>query len=304
VVREGEEIPALVEKGPEIGPVAPANVLENGAVHFKGNGAGIQKEGEILVEQEAGQIGVLGLEGEFVAGLPALKEREPGGPDGHVDILVELILFVLFVGAPCLIAQESLVDFAEVTEPVERVGDGLLVKGIQRGFGGHFDGTDKAVFEELLHDPAFHHVADEKEGGVLFEVPLGLEVVEEFLEAALFALGEAVHFVEQNGPAVGRGGMDELADARVGQKGENGLAEGTAGASVARIELLDPVAFLLAHAVDHGRFADAWTANEKKRWVGAGLEPLAHRFLHLGMETASHLFGLAGPHSLLVVLSV
>jgi hypothetical protein len=215
-----------------------------------------------------------------------------------VDILVQVILFVLFIGASGLFAQESLVDFAEVAELVERVGDGRLIKGIKGGLGGHSDGTDEAVFEELLHDPALHDVTNEKEGGVLFEVPLGLEIVEEFLEAALLALGEAVHLVEQNGPAVGSRGVDEFADAGFCQKGQNGLAEGTAGAGVARIELLKPVALLLTDAVGHGGFADAGTADEKKGRVGASLEPLPHRLFHLGVKTTGDLLGLTGPHSL------
>jgi len=304
VVREGEEVPALVEKGPEIGTIAPANIVQDLLVQLIGDGPRLEKEGEILVEQEPGQIGVLGFEGEFVARLPALKEGEPGGPNGDVNVLVQFILFVLFIGAPGLFAQESLVDFAEVAELVERVGNGRLVEGVEGGLGGHSDGTDEAVFEELLHDPALHDVANEKEGGVLLEVPFGLEIVEEFLEAALLALREAVHLVEQNGPAVGGGRVDEFADAGFCQKGQNGLAEGTAGAGVARIELLEPVALLLADAIGHGRLADAGTSDEKEGRVGASLEPLPHRVLHLGMETAGDLFGLTGPHSLLVVLSV
>jgi hypothetical protein len=92
--------------------------------------------------------------------------------------------------------------------------------------------------------------------------------------------------------------MDELADTGFRQKGENGLAEGTAGAGMARIELLEPVGLLFTDAVGHGGFADAGTADEKKGRVGASLEPLPHRFFHLGMETAGGLFGLTGPHSL------
>jgi len=264
VVREGQEVPTLMEKGPEIGPVAPANVVQNLLIEVIGDGPRFEKEGEILVEQESGQIRILGLEGEFVARLPALKEREPGGPNGHVDVLVEFILFVLFIGAPRLFAQETLLDFAEVSELVERVGNGRLVKGIKRIFRGHSDGTDEAVFEELLHDPALHDVTNEKEGGVLLEVPFRLEIVEEFLEAALLALGQAVHLVEQNGPAVGGGGMDELADTGFRQKGENGLAEGTAGAGMARIELLEPVGLLFTDAVGHGGFADAGTSDEQE----------------------------------------
>jgi len=215
-----------------------------------------------------------------------------------VDILIQFILFVLFIGAPGLFAQESLVDFAEVAELVERVGNGRLVKGIEGGLGGHSDSTDEAVFEELLHDPALHDVTNEKEGGVFFEVPFRLEIVEEFLEAALLALGEAVHLVEQNGPAVGSGRVDEFADTGFCQKGQNGLAEGTAGAGVARIELLKPVALLLTDAVGHGRLANTGTADEKEGRVGASLEPLPHRLFHLGVETAGDLFGLTGPHSL------
>ena len=98
--------------------------------------------------------------------------------------------------------------------------------------------------------------------------------------------------------------MDEFADAGFRQKGENGLAEGTAGAGVARIELLEPVALLFADTIGHGRLADTGASDEKKRRVGAGLEPLTHGVLHLGMETAGDLFGLAGPHSLLVIHSV
>jgi hypothetical protein len=50
VIREGEKVPALVEKGPEIGPVAPANVVQDLLVELVGDGPGFEKEGEILVE--------------------------------------------------------------------------------------------------------------------------------------------------------------------------------------------------------------------------------------------------------------
>jgi len=188
VVREGEEIPALVEKGPEIGPVAPANVLENGAVHFKGNGAGIQKEGEILVEQEAGQIGVLGLEGEFVAGLPALKEREPGGPNCNMNILVQFILFVLFIGFTGALAQESLTDFSNVSKLIERFGDGDLVKCIKGLLLGHCDISYKAMLQKLLHNTPLHYITDKEKRCVILEGSFGLEIVQEFLETPLLSL--------------------------------------------------------------------------------------------------------------------
>jgi hypothetical protein len=38
VVREGEEVPALVEKGPEIGPITPANVVQDLLVELIGDG--------------------------------------------------------------------------------------------------------------------------------------------------------------------------------------------------------------------------------------------------------------------------
>jgi len=50
VVRKGEKVPALVEKGPDIGPVAPSNVVQNLLVELIGNGSRFEKEGEILVE--------------------------------------------------------------------------------------------------------------------------------------------------------------------------------------------------------------------------------------------------------------
>ena len=45
VVGQGEQVPALMEKGPKVGAVAPANILKDAFIQFKG---GIfEVEGEV-----------------------------------------------------------------------------------------------------------------------------------------------------------------------------------------------------------------------------------------------------------------
>ena len=102
VVGQGEQVPALMEKGPKVGAVAPANILKDAFIQFKG---GIfEVEGEVLVKEEAGEVGILGLEIQFVVGTPFFKEGVPGGSDGDVDGLVEVVLLGLLVGFARVVA--------------------------------------------------------------------------------------------------------------------------------------------------------------------------------------------------------
>ena len=85
--------------------------------------------------------------------------------------------------------------------------------------------------------------------------------------------------------------MNPFADAGLDEKGEDGLAEGGAGASMASIELLYPEARLLAYTVYHGGLSDAWRANQQKGGMGAILYPFRDGLFDFGVQTRSGLFG-------------
>jgi len=111
------------------------------------------------------------------------------------------------------------------------------------------------------------------------------------LETTFFSLREAVHFIEEDGAAVGGRGMNPFTDTCFNEEGHNGLTKTGTGASMASIEFLNPVIGLFADTIDHGGFTDTRGANQQKCGTGASFQPFDHRILDVWMKTGSILFG-------------
>ena len=65
------------------------------------------------------QIGILCFQVQFIRGPPGLKQGIPGRPNGNVDILVQIVLFILFIGLLCTSTQETLADLPNIPELVQ-----------------------------------------------------------------------------------------------------------------------------------------------------------------------------------------
>ena len=117
MIGQGQQVPTLMEEGPEIGPVREANILQNPFIQFKGGFLEIQRE--ILMEQKPCQIGILRLQIQFIGRSPGLKEGKPGRPDRNMNILIDIILIGLFIGLPCVSTDESLADLAKIAKIIE-----------------------------------------------------------------------------------------------------------------------------------------------------------------------------------------
>jgi len=60
------------------------------------------------MKQEAGQIGVLGFEIEFIVFTPVFKQSKPGGANGHMNIPIQLLLFALYIHGRFIIIDKAL----------------------------------------------------------------------------------------------------------------------------------------------------------------------------------------------------
>jgi len=89
------------------------------------------------VKQKPCQIGILGFQIQFIRGSPGLKERKPGRPNGNVDILVQVILLILFIGLLCAITQETLADLPNIPELIQALRNRHFIELIQGLLLGH-----------------------------------------------------------------------------------------------------------------------------------------------------------------------
>ena len=48
MIGQGQEIPALMEEGPEVRTIRPANILQDALIEFKGRF--LEEEGQVLME--------------------------------------------------------------------------------------------------------------------------------------------------------------------------------------------------------------------------------------------------------------
>ena len=140
------------------------------------------------MEQKPCQIGIFCFQIQLIRGPPGLKERVPGRPNGNVDVLVQIILFVLFIGLLCAITQQTLANLPNIPQLIQALRNGHFIELVQRLLLRHGYMMDEAVLQELLHDATLHDITNKKKGRISLEGPLGLEVLQELLETPLLSL--------------------------------------------------------------------------------------------------------------------
>jgi hypothetical protein len=88
-VRQRQKVPTLVEERPEVRPIAPTQLIQDGFIDFKRH---IEYQRQVLMEEQAGEIGILRFQVKFILWPPVFEERKPRRADGDVEGLIYLLV--------------------------------------------------------------------------------------------------------------------------------------------------------------------------------------------------------------------